>query len=517
MLKPATLLSLTLTALGGLASARVLQRRQAWEATHRRVAICVDLDDAKAAAIRAGQPLGAVLHALADHGATHASLPELSLNRLRAEGALTPRAPSQPRRAKPPVGHWNYLYGPEELVEQLAAELAARLPYTQARVLGATTLSFAGDLPTLGEIGLGFDAALAQQIQSAGLSCVPRPVSYAWPEDRLIDQTLAQAAVFGKLVAFDGDLILGHEMHLDATLRAMAREALTLVFFAESRHQKGDWFVAKRRAPHVVLAHRFTPAAMVPLDLHAAAHHWAHLARERGVRLCYVNFFKVLHATAPLEALHYVEHIREALQQDGFEVHPDVGGPTPVPAPSRAELALTGLASAGIAASAVNTALDLPDGAALPLTIAAAAGAAALPHLERPRNELEAQYPPSYAPKALALAATLAPAAAVTLTQHGGAAGWLGGVLTQLSAAAAVAAATSSQDYHLRVEEYRGFNLDWASRTQPSAWPPWWSWARPGRPPISAAWTRWRRSIRRRPRATPTTSQRRSACSAMRN
>jgi hypothetical protein len=96
-------------------------------------------------------------------------------------------------------------------------------------------------------------------------------VSYAWPEDRLIELTLAQAAVFGRLVAFAGDMILGHEMHLETMLGVMAREGLALVYFAESRHQKGDWFVAKRRAPHVVLAHRFTPQDMIPLDLHAAA------------------------------------------------------------------------------------------------------------------------------------------------------------------------------------------------------------------------------------------------------
>lgn len=457
-MKLSRLLSLSLAAAGSAAAARVLGRRQQWEATHNRVAICVDFDDAYAAAIRAGMPFDDLLHELGHHGATHLSLPELTLNRLLRTGQLTPLGLASPISTRPRVGHWNYLTGDPDLVLQLASELSARLPYTQAQVIDGCALAFAGDLPTLGEIGLGFDAFMAQRITLQGLALVPRPVSYAWPEDNLIDLTLAQAGVFGKLVAFDGDMILGHEMHLEATHAAMEHHGLTLVYFSESRHQKGDWFVAKRRSPNVVLAHRFTPAEMIPLDFHAAAHHWAYLARERGVRFCYVNFFKVLHATAPLEGLHYVEHIKEALEHDGFVVTPDVGLPTPVPAPTKDELALVGLTSAGAASAAVAAALGLPEVAAIPLVVASAVGAASLPYLEQPRGHLEEQYPPSYAPKLLALAASLAPVAALNASDP---AEWVEGALLQAGAAAALAALTSGQDYHLRIEEYRGFGLDW--------------------------------------------------------
>jgi hypothetical protein len=457
-LKSSRLLSLSASLVGGLAAARVLTRRQQWEHTHNRVAICVDYDDVHAAALRAGMPFDDLLHELAHHGATHLSLPELTLNRLLALGALTPQAPAKPHTTPPQVGHWNYLYGPTELVTFLAVELAARLPYTEAYRLGDTILAFAGDLRTLGDIGLGFDWLEAHRILSQGLHLIPRPVSYAWPEKALLERTLAHAAKLGSIVAFDGDMILGHEMHLGETLAALEKENLTFAYFAESRHQKGDWFIAKRRAPRVVLAHRFTPQEMVPLDLHAASHHWAHLARERGIRLCVINFFKVLHATEPLEGLHYVEHIKEALEHEGFIVTPNIGLPTPVPAPSKDDLALTGLASAGVAAAATTSALNLPEALALPLTAVAVGGAAALPYLEKPRTHLEEQYPPSYAPKALALAASLAPA----LNHPASAGEWAANTLTQASAAASLAAATSGQDYHLRIEDYRGLNLDWA-------------------------------------------------------
>ena len=80
----------------------------------------------------------------------------------------------------------------------------------------------------------------------------------------------------------------------------------------------------------------------------------------------------------------------------------------------------------------------------------------------------------SYAPKLLALAtASLAPIVAggvraafsddeePTRRRAGGAARWCGGLLTRASAAAVLSSVTSGREYHLRVEEYRGFGLDW--------------------------------------------------------
>lgn len=496
-LKLSRLLSLTLAVAGSVASSRVLQRRQQWEQRNNRIAICVDFDDAQAAAIRAGVPLAELVNMLASNGATHLSLPELTLNRLLHTGQLTPQAPANPRQDAPRVGHWNYLHGSQPLVRHLVTELRERLPYTQADCVDEQTLVFAGDLPTIGEIGLGFDRALAEKIQANGLALVPRPVSYAWPEKELLERTLAQTAVLSHTVAFAGNMILGHEMHLDETVAAMEVHNLSLVYFCESRHQKGDWFVAKRRAPHVILAHQFTPEDMIPLDFHAACHNWAHFARERGIRLCYVNFFRVLHATAPLEGIDYVHHLKHALEDAGFIVSREVDLPTPVPAPDTQELALAGVSVAGIGATAVSSLLNFPEAIALPLTLAAAGGAAALPYLEQQRNQaamarlaqahdhdhhhedehshhhddhdhghdhgdLQALYPPSYAPKLLALgAATLTPIAVQQAMRLDGTAGWLAGLAYQVAAAAALATSTSGQEYQLRIEEYKGFNLDW--------------------------------------------------------
>lgn len=493
-MRPSHYLALTAAIGGAAAAAKVLARRHRWEQVNNLAAICVDLDDVTAAAIRAGVPLADMFARLAEAGATHISLPEWTLHRLLMSGALTVQAPQKPLTDLPPFGHWCYFHGHAGLVGQLAEELQARLPQTEARLVGRFSLAFAGDIPTIGEIGLGFDSALAGQILRAGLAVVPRPVNYAWPDPALLTRTLAQAAQLGRYIAFAGDMILGHEMHLDVTVRALTDNDLIFVYFAETRHQKGDWFVAKRRAPHVVLGHQFSPTDMVPLDYHAACHNWVRLARERGVRFCYVNFFRVLHATAPLEGLDYVHHLKHALEDAGLVLAQDPAPPTPTPAPHTASLAAAGVAAAGVSAPAVVDLLQLPESIAFPLTVLSIAGAATLPYLERARlrqatedkhgaqdhhhhdhngdhhhghhhhhdhehdhshADLHALYPPSYAPKLLGLAAAaFGPIAAQNNR--------LVGAVFHSAAIVALAAVTSGREYQLRVEEYRGFNLDWA-------------------------------------------------------
>ncbi len=501
-------LSLGMTFAGGVAASRVLRRRHRWEQEQRSVVICIDFDDVTDAAIRAAVPFEQLLQHLIDAGATHISLPELTLDRLLQQGRLAPQAPARPLAEPPPLGHWNYLHGPAKLVRALANEMCERFPHTEPRILQDTTLAFAGNLPALRYIGLGFDDEAATRIAGQGLGLVPRPTSYDWPDPALLRRTLSQAAQHGELIAFAGDMVLGHEMHLDETVAALARHNLTFVYFARSRHQKGDWFVAKRRAPHVVLGHRFSPAEMIPLDYHAAAHNWAHLAREHGIRLCYLNFFRVLHATEPLEAIHYVEHVRASLQDAGFTVDVRLPQPQTEPGPEPAELALTSLAPAGIGAAMLARTLQLPEAAAVPLTVGAAGAAGALPFLEKLWHQrtahgrengsakddgaaghrhdhsqhaheehddhhdhgynhhhdhapsLQSLYTPSYSPKLLALAtATLAPLLA--LETDGAEADQLWRLTLPPAAAAVLAAATSDRQYLLRIEEYRAFGLDW--------------------------------------------------------
>ncbi len=471
-----SLLNLGLIAAGAAASVPTLRRRHAWEQANRRAYIVLDYDDALAVSTRAGLPLAEFLRQAQQHGATHAALPELTLNRLMRAGRLAPVIPAGLTRGLGEAGGESSSIGPvgppgqvylagadRALVEHVARELCARLPDSEAHLLAEAptpTLAARGDLPTLAEMGLGFEAPAAAEVLMAGLALAPRPVSFAWPEAHLVERTLAQAGGLGaQVVVFDGDLILGHEMHLEATVASLLRYGLSFAYFCETRHQKGDWFLAKRLAPRgqVILSHYFTPAALVPEDFHSAAHHWGMLVRKRGIRLCYVNVFRRIHATEPLECLHYIEHIKEELLESGLRLGQQGPAPAPLEAPDRPSLALSGLAPAGAAALAASATLRLTEPAAIGVTLLAAAGAALLPYADRPRGRLEAAYPPSYAPKLLALAGAAAAPAAAAL-----AGGRLPAALAQAGTAASLAALTTGRDYQMRIEEYRSLNLDLA-------------------------------------------------------
>ncbi len=463
-MKPSRLLAWALVAAGAQAATRTLVRRTRWEKENKRVHLVVDYDDARAAALRAGTSRAELYEQLREHGATHISLPELSIRRLLDAGRVMPILPHTPRTGVPPVGQWVYLASAEPtLVETILRELQARVPFLQAErdPHDARALAYAGDLETIGEIGLGFERARADEIHAAGLGVVPRPISYAWANRPLIERTLAQAAQNGDgIVAFDGDLILGHEMYLKETVAALAQNNLTYAYFAESRHQRGDWFIAKSRMPHVILADRMTSAQMIPEDFHSASHRWAMLVRERGIRLVYVNFFRVVHAAEPLECLHYIEHIVKALEHDGFQVSAE---PTRLESftISSTETAQTGLMSAGMTALALNETLRVPEPFASAITVAGAVAPFAMQRLDKPRNALEEAYAPSYLTKILALTtAVSAPLAATRLAANGDWFGVAASDMVDVAAAASLGALTTGADYQMRVEEYRGYGLD---------------------------------------------------------
>ena len=111
-------------------------------------------------------------------------------------------------------------------------------------------------------------------------------------------------------------------------------------------------------------------------------------------------------------------------------------------------------------AIAATETLGLPEPIALGVAAITAVGATALPYLDRPRGHLKESYPPSYAPKLLALAgAAAAPIAAASFNDDPFVT-LAGGALIQAGTAASLAAYTTGQDYQQRIEEYRSLNAD---------------------------------------------------------
>lgn len=489
------LISYTLMTAGAVvASASLLKRRQ-WEQSNIYAAIMLDWDDIQAVATRAGggppddESVAGLLRQYRERGATHLAIPELSIDRLLGKGQLSVTQGSSTHRL--------YLQAQSAaLADWVAAELQARLPQVEANRSKGNIISFRGDLPSVGEVGLGFDPAYAELAKQTGLRPVARPIGYSWVQPEMIDRTFDQAAALGcRIVAVQGNLIPGHEFKIQHTVEAMQRNQLTYAYFSQSRHQKGDWFLAKHLAPRglVLPAHEFTPTELLDEDWHTASYRWATLAVESGVRLCSVRFFKILHAADPLESVAYVDTLAGALRRAGLA--PTAAAPVNLsplqPRQDKLSLACVGVSAAGAAGLAVDL-LPLPDHLKLMGLAAGTAALAGLPfagkiplgqghhhrdhahhhhHDDHDHHDDDHHHDHShglapaataYAQKGLALAATVAfPAAAAALGRMGPLEALAHSAAVTAAGATAVAATTIDTDYLLGIEEYRGYNLDW--------------------------------------------------------
>jgi hypothetical protein len=384
------IISYGLMTIGAVAAAQLLPKRRRWEQRNIRVALMLDWDDVQAVATRAvtaSLDVRDVTHLLSrfkEQGATHLSIPELTLNRLLSKGQLSVTQGHSTSRVYLQVQS-------AALAALVATELEARLPHVDVKRSRGNIISFSGDLPSVAEIGLGFDPAHAKLAQQADLSPVARPIGYSWVQPEMIERTLGQAARLGaKIVAVQGDLIPGHEFKIQHTVEAMRRNRLVYAFFRESRHQKGDWFLAKHLAPAglVMLAHEFDPQELLAEDWFTASYRWANLAVEAGIRLCSIRFFKILHAADPLESLDYVKELAGALGQAGLSIGgPDEAGLAAIqPVPDQFSLVWAGLSTAGAAGLAADL-LPISDSLKLVAVAAGAVTLAGLPFLGRNRLE----------------------------------------------------------------------------------------------------------------------------------
>ncbi len=318
-------LALGLLAAGLPAVLRRLQARHRYEQHNRQVYLALSYEQTAVAATRAGMDPFDFLHECRHHGATHVAIREDTLGSLLAAGALWPVPGAAPGRHRFVVAH-------ADLRRRLLSEFAARFPHLVASET-PDGLELGGELAALLPLGLGFDPTVFRRARATGLQLIAQPVSYPWPTPATIERTLAQAAELeATLIAFADDPVLGHEMHLSTTAAALRRHRLAFVYFPDSRHQRGDWFLAKTMAQvaaeRVVPALRFTAAERDSTDAAGLAYRAALRAREGGIRLIFVDAFIGIHAMSPTDVWAYLDQLVHELGHQGFVIDlPPAHGP----------------------------------------------------------------------------------------------------------------------------------------------------------------------------------------------
>lgn len=299
-----------LVAAGLPAIFRQIQRRHRWEQHNRQVHLCLYFEQASVAATRAGQPLYDFLHDCRHHGATHVALLEDTLDGLLQSGDLTPAASDLP-------GLHRFTSARPALLARLRAEFEARFPHLVVES-APETLVLKGNLAALRPLGLGFDPETFRFARSTGLQLIARPVSYPWPTPETIERTLSGAAELGaEIIAFAHDPLLGHEMHLADTAASLRRHNLVTTYFPDSRHQRGDWFIAKTAPERTLLALRYTPADLDREDEASLAYRASLRALEGGIRLLFVDADIGVHASTPTAIFRYLDELVHALVHHG--------------------------------------------------------------------------------------------------------------------------------------------------------------------------------------------------------
>lgn len=323
--------SLMLASLAG--STQILGRRRQRDAAGRTVLLAVDYDDCLEISTRSGVDLGELLHDLWHRGASHVAIVEQTLGDLLDAGSVLP---AQPPVTIPTTGLTYLTASDRRLLERVATALAIRVPHlahlTPEAIDDRLYLGIPGSLKYLRGVTVGFEPAVFAQAQAAGLVPVARPRHYPWPHPAAIEAVLAQAAALGSpVIAFADNYVLGHEMFMQATIQALRSHHLTPVYFAESRHQKGDWFIAKACLPNVLLGHEFAPNELDLEDEHGMAHKWGRMT-ERGIRFFSVRTMRGVHATDPLSLRDYVSMVAgELVTGRGLQLadRPDFAPPAP--------------------------------------------------------------------------------------------------------------------------------------------------------------------------------------------
>ena len=489
-------------AAGTLTTLKQLLDRWVWDDNNVLISIMLDWDDVQAVATRAQgndrvYSVEALLQLYRENGANYLSIPELTLKRLLDKGELSLAQGSEADRV--------YLRAQNaDIAALVTTELQARLPHVEAQQTKAKNplISFKGDLPTLAEVGLGFNPADVELARRVELAPVPRPIGYSWMQPLMIERTLTQAADLGaRLIAFEGDLVPGHEFNMPTTIDTLKRLGLKCTYFSESRHQRGDWHLVKHltHAGLVIPAHEFQPTELLEEDWNTVSDRWVHLADEAGIRLCSVRFFRTIHAGDPLESVVYIRTLAATLQRNGY-IPGQVGAVTLNvfhPQQSKVTLIGAGLSTAGAVGLATDL-LPVDDQTKLLGLATAALSLAGLPFLERNSNGNDHHddhhhdhdhdhddhhhdhdhndhhhdhhhghsHGPNpataYASKGLALASTIVYPAAVVATQATNPALALTHALVVGTAGAVTLnAAVSDIDYALNVEPYRSYHLDW--------------------------------------------------------
>ena len=350
------------------------KREQAYDT----VDICLDFEDFSTIAARWPDGPEAYWAAMRGAGADSASVPEATLRWLEdagyieiipieAEGALT-RSMITPK---------------DPLAEaMLEGRLPSRLDSMVEKADGGFIVSGL-TAEQLRAINIGPNDYMAEAVRNAGLSVVLKVSAFGGFDLGWVESALKEAIGDGAVVLFTEKTVGGYPNRLEEAAGAL--KAAGAVFGRiEFAKQLGSDELSELMYPNVAAIHSITPEELAKgMQMEIAADRFALAARERNMRLLYINPFRYAgeQSDVPQFNIDYVRAIAERLKSAGLAsgsaaLTPPTEGPdrrlllasTAIGASAAAYLLLIGFIprfalafSAAAAALQLIVALALPD------------------------------------------------------------------------------------------------------------------------------------------------------------
>lgn len=341
--------------------------RNARERSYASVDICLDFEDFSSIAARWPAGSDAYWLEMKKAGADSASVPEATLRWLEdagyigispldSDGALT--------RA---------LVVPKDVTASamLEGRLSSRLDSMVEQVQGGYVVSGL-TVEQLRGINIGPNDYMAAAVRKAGLAVVLKLSAFGGFDSGWVAGALKGAIGSGSAVLFTEKTVGGYPNRLEEAADALkgAGAVLGRIEFAK---QLGSDELAEYMYPNVVAVHSITPEELAKgMQMDIAADRFALAARERNMRLLYVNPFRYAgeQADVPQFNIDYVKAIEGRLESQGLASASAALAP-PTDGPDRRILLIA--TAIGASAAAYLILLEFMPGYALILTAVAAA------------------------------------------------------------------------------------------------------------------------------------------------
>lgn len=314
--RPPTLVWAALIAALGAASWIGLQRHKV-EASHRAVHLAAGFEDIRLVAVSSRSTISETLSALKSAGLTAVVVSEETFEDVLTSGRLTPIVGSPPK----------LFCNDDELGERLARISAERFSQERAATVivlkSGKTINFPLAYRELKPFGVGFDQAICDAVDDAGLTLIGRVGNPPSSSRDMLNRVVADLVATGaKGVIFQGDQVLGFRDQVEevANLLSVSRAWYGSVEFG---NQAGDArmvseLIRSSNVPPVLRVHSVLPGEMNQHAVPTIVDRYVRAAAERGIRVLYLRPASAAAEDASLGFRKLVNAVSDGVRREGY-------------------------------------------------------------------------------------------------------------------------------------------------------------------------------------------------------